>query len=362
MEIDPAEPFWPFYLAEVHHRRGDLEQADVSYRQVLARDPDYAQAYLRLGMIAEARSKTLDSESGFHLTQAAGWYDQYHELAPGDLLGLKRLAKVCAALSEAGIEEESCHTAALRVISSELRAAPPASGLQLASAPDVLLAEALQARADDRRLVADLLGIPIENVELGPNLVENDGFEELKDGSPSRWVWLPMVGGASQSDASFAGGDDEWLSFEGQGAARIEGLWVQPQVGTRPVIAGFWHWDDAERKLQSIGLRTGGPYLFSLYYRTRETSQGGASILLSHNPDALWADFYDLPDTRETWRRFVAIGWNRTGAEVAIHPLVSSSGPGSVVFDAVQVRRVQLAVGTKVEAGEARFWVIGADD
>ncbi len=362
IQVDPEELLWPFYLAETHHRRGDFEEAAEAYRQLLGRDSNYAPAFLRLGIVAEARSKTLGAESQSYLMEAASWYDRYHEMAPGDFLGLKQLVAVCAALEEAGTEDQNCHKAALRVSSSEPQSAPLASNTQPATTPAAVLEQALQTRADDRRLVADLLGIPPENVELGPNLVENGGFEEQRGESPSRWVWRPLVGGDPRRDATFAGGDDAWLSFEGQGAVRVEGLWVQPQEGKQPAIAGFWHWDDAERRLQSIRLRTSGPYLFSLYYRTMDVSQGEARILVSHSPDVLWTDFYSLPDTAGTWRRFVAIGWNRTGAEAAIHPLVSSSAQGSVVFDAVQLRRVQLPIGTEMEAGEARLWVIEADD
>jgi tetratricopeptide (TPR) repeat protein len=53
----PAQPDWPFYLAELYHRRGDLDRAETAYKQVLQIDPDYAQAYLRLGMIYEARAE-----------------------------------------------------------------------------------------------------------------------------------------------------------------------------------------------------------------------------------------------------------------------------------------------------------------
>ena len=57
---------WPedadilFYLAELYHRRGDLERAEAAYRQVLAADEEYAQAYLRLGMVAEANCDELE--------------------------------------------------------------------------------------------------------------------------------------------------------------------------------------------------------------------------------------------------------------------------------------------------------------
>ena len=45
----PTQPDWPFYLAELYHRRGDLDQAETAYEQVLQIDPEYAQGYLRLG-------------------------------------------------------------------------------------------------------------------------------------------------------------------------------------------------------------------------------------------------------------------------------------------------------------------------
>jgi tetratricopeptide (TPR) repeat protein len=53
IERYPTEPGWLFYLAELYHRRGDLDWAEAAYRQVLEVDPTYAQAYLRLGMIYE---------------------------------------------------------------------------------------------------------------------------------------------------------------------------------------------------------------------------------------------------------------------------------------------------------------------
>ena len=75
---------------------------------------------------------------------------------PDDLLGLKRLAEVCTALEDpstgpfgeaqdrlragAGVEDESCREAAA-------------------------LREELEARTDDRRIVAELLGVPVEKAD-----------------------------------------------------------------------------------------------------------------------------------------------------------------------------------------------------
>ena len=62
-EYDPAEPDWPFYLAELYRCRGDLERAEVAYRRALEIAPDYAQAYLRIGMLYEARAEEQAVES-----------------------------------------------------------------------------------------------------------------------------------------------------------------------------------------------------------------------------------------------------------------------------------------------------------
>jgi len=57
IERYPTDPDWPFYLAELYHRRGDLDRAEAAYRQVLALDQNYAPAYLRIGMLYEARAE-----------------------------------------------------------------------------------------------------------------------------------------------------------------------------------------------------------------------------------------------------------------------------------------------------------------
>lgn len=62
-EYYPAEPDWPFYLAELYCCRGDLERAEAAYRRALEIAPDYAQAYLRIGMLYETRAEEQAVES-----------------------------------------------------------------------------------------------------------------------------------------------------------------------------------------------------------------------------------------------------------------------------------------------------------
>jgi tetratricopeptide (TPR) repeat protein len=331
----PAEPDWPFYLAEFYHRRGDLGRAEVAYRQVLEVDPGYTQSYLRLGVVAETKSQR-------RLEEAASWYCRYYKVAPQDLLGLKRLAAVCAALEEAGVENEHCRKAA-----SQVDAEPET----IASA---VLQEALTAYTDDRGIVAELLGVPVTDVELGPNLVENSGFEVIRK-KPEGWKWSDMFNREPFNAAAFAGGGEELLSFEGQQVIRVDGFWVRRQEDRSLARAGFG-------QRSEVVLAENLPYLFSLYYRTLRVPDGKASAWVSGDPKVLWALDHGVVATNGAWRRFVAIGWNRSGAEAAIHPLVRSFAAGSVEFDDVQIRLIRLPETTAVEIDEARFRVIGQDD
>ena len=120
---------WPedadilFYLGELYHRRGDLDQAETVYEQVLQIDSEYAQAYLRLGMVAEERGRQGEGETRkASLEAAAGWYERYYELAPDDLLGLKKLTEMCAVLEQT--EERTRVAARRRRCEKKCRPAP----------------------------------------------------------------------------------------------------------------------------------------------------------------------------------------------------------------------------------------------
>jgi tetratricopeptide (TPR) repeat protein len=110
----PEDPVLLFYLAEIHHQRGDLEGLEAVYEQVLAVEPQYAQVYLRLGMLAEA-SYELRGASVAKLAEAAEWYGQYYDTTPDDLLGLWRLVGVCTTLEDSGVENGDCGEMAERV-------------------------------------------------------------------------------------------------------------------------------------------------------------------------------------------------------------------------------------------------------
>jgi len=52
----PHDPEWAFYRGEMYHRQGKLDEALRSYERAIELDPQYAEAYLRIGMVYEERA------------------------------------------------------------------------------------------------------------------------------------------------------------------------------------------------------------------------------------------------------------------------------------------------------------------
>jgi tetratricopeptide (TPR) repeat protein len=358
LEQRPEDADVLFYRAELYHRRGELDEAEEAYQQVLALDPEYAQAYLRLGSVAEERGSGGAGEQGVEdPMEAAAWYDRYHEVAPEDLLGLKRLAEVCGALEGAGVGDRSCRSAAERMKTAdeerrgqrEERTDETGEG----ETPAAVLGEALAERTDDRRIVAELLDVPVEDVRLGPNLMEDGGFSEWAGGRPRSWQWSAMFSREPFGSAAFLGAAETFLTLDGESAVRVDGLWLQQEERKSLPRAGFWYND-------GITLTVDKPYLFSAYYRTARVPENGARIW-SGGPEILWAHDHGLPASNGTWRHFVAVGWNGSGAKAAIRPLVRSFSVGSVLFDQVEMRPVELEDPSVIRVREARFYLTGRD-
>ncbi len=336
----PAQPDWPFYLAELYHRRGNLDQADTAYKQVVEMDAQYTQAYLRLGMLAEERGR--QGEGGTrrqNVAEAAAWYNHYHAGAPDDLLGLKRLTETCAALEEAHVEDESCIAAAQRVSRHTQLAMRDSSSETAAQTetPAAVLQEALASHTDDRRIVAELLEVPVEEVKLGPNLVGDGGFELQRRSWTAMWQWSSMFNRDPFSPAAFLGGPDKLDAFEERQSARIDGLWVQEVENRSPARAGFWHNSE-------IAPMASTPYVVSFYYSTDGIARKqGAAIWLSDDDDVFWRSNLWLTNTDGEWGHFVAVTWNRSSGESAVRPLIRSFAPGRFKIDNVQIRLVELS-------------------
>jgi tetratricopeptide (TPR) repeat protein len=295
----PTEPVWPFYLAELYHRRGDLSQAESVYRRVLEVAPAYTQVFLRLGMLAEASC----GREG----EAVEWYERYHEMAPDDLLGLRKLIEVYDRLDS-----------------------PAARPLR----------EELEAIADDRHVVAELLEVPVESVALGPNLVENGGFEVWEEGKPEGWGISNMARGNPRNRGRFVCGVDTINGWDGM-AARVNGLWLQQQSEKEPGRFGLRVWDEKQRALRFINLKPHRPYLIAVMYRTEGSPVGGATMWLTGE---VTPEYFPrepgLPSTVGQWRRFVVLRCNPLDEPFSLNPLLRIWAPERAWFDDMTIREV----------------------
>jgi tetratricopeptide (TPR) repeat protein len=344
----PEEPAWAFMLAESYHRAGELDQAVMGYRRVLEMEEAPPLTYLRLGAVYEALAGV--DGGPYSLQQAVERYADYFYLVPEDLLGLQSLGRACAALDTAGVVDAHCAE-----VSQQLGGV---SG-QVADSPATVLSAALAHLTDNQRVAADLLGIPAEDLTLGPNLIQNAGFESSQREPLPRWVWSDMSNRAPFNAGCFVGGADSLAPFEGRQSARVNGLWVQQEAGKSHARAGFWQRFDLLESGQPITLTTGMPYLISLDYRTTGLSAPAmATLWMSESPDVLWgSQDYTLPSTNGSWYHVVVVGWNRAEEDVAVRPLVRLFGVGQVEFDDMQLRPLDMVDAGSLEPTDPLFYI-----
>jgi tetratricopeptide (TPR) repeat protein len=300
----PSDPDWSFYLGELHHRRGDLDQAMLAYQRALEISPDYVQAYLQLGMVNELQMGV--SSDGERLQEAISWYRRYQEAMPDDLLGLKKLLAV----------------------------------YQICDQPEkASLRERWLDNTEERRIVAELLDITPGEVDLGPNLVSNGGFERWIETRPDLWKWSDMFNREPFDAANFVTGADELFYIEGQKAGRIHGFWFQHEREKSEARAGFWERGNVYR---GVDIKPDAVYLISFYYSTTSNSSHQIGVWLSTDPDLLAHGDYWLSGTGGSWHKFVALVWHKEGTGNLFSPLLRSWGTGSVYFDDAKVMQVNL--------------------
>jgi hypothetical protein len=220
------------------------------------------------------------------------------------------------------------------------------------------LSKALDDRMDDHRIVAELLELPPRDLSLGPNMVENPDFEVVSGDGFSSWIWSDMYNRLPFNAGSFVGGEDSFAPFNGQYNARINGLWTQDKANRSPARAGFWQrtslLEDSVKGPIIVSERY--PYVISFYYRTIHLSENSrATVWLSDDPDVFWAGDHSLPPTFGTWHHFVAVGWNRSGGDIVIEPLVRLFGVGQVDFDLIQIRPIEVFEYAKIKPSGTLF-------
>ena len=303
IEGDPDQADWLFYLAELYHRRGDRAQAEAAYQHVLAADPAYVQAYLRLGMVAEASSPA-SSEARPQFLEAAAWYEHYHRLAPADPAGLKAWADVLEALGD-----------------------PQAATLR----------EEWELKRDDRHVVAGMLGVPVESVEVGPNLVRNAQFENWEGANAVGWRLGLYLGPGGDCGLYSTGSDG--LVPEGNAAAILT-LWGEATP------------DGARTYAEYIGEAlaiTDTMYVVSLDYSSSPFTEGNGLLFLGDyvHYDGIVLVQQVLPPTHGQWCTVHVLADGVAATHSALVPLVRNWGGGEFWFRGVQVKPVSLGSGAR---------------
>ena len=201
----------------------------------------------------------------------------------------------------------------------------------------VALYERLTDRAE-RIAASQVLGVDVQDVVFGPNLVANGEFEHWLADRPRSWAWSLMAGGTDFAPALFVGGSDGGYSPSGSPSARVQGLWLQQAPGVGPARAGFWQWDEASAQLGSIRLTPGAVHVVSLNYLTLDISSGAPSVWLSTGGSGCWANDRGLASTGGEWRHMLAICGPVPATAEPVQPLVRLFGTGTVLFDDVLIR------------------------
>jgi len=305
MEIHPGQSQLYYYQGQLYQRRGELQEAMDALQTAIGLNAQFAPAYLEM-------ARTYETTGG--LSEAISWYERYHRMVPQDLWSLKKLAELYHQIGD------------------------------LEAAAD--RREELKARTDDKAIVAEVLGVEADEVLLGPNLIENAGFEQGAT-SPLGWNWALMTGSEVWNEAAFFGGVDSFEVYEGERSSRVEGFWTETATDREEARAGYW----AEE--MALGPKT--LWVLSFYYRTWNLGDGDASVWVSYDPEVVFAADHRLPTTDGAWRKAVIVGWNRKASVGPVKPLLRNWGVGSVWFDDVGLRQIRVQGTSEPMSGETTF-------
>jgi tetratricopeptide (TPR) repeat protein len=285
-----------FYQAELYHRRGQWEQAEATYRQVLMVNPHYAQAYLGLGMVAEAKCRASNAKCQNGLEESAQWYNQYHEMTPDDLLGLRKLTEITESLGK-----------------------PEAA----------MLRERLQARTDDRQVIAELLRVPADAVELGSSLIQGNTLTTGAQGVSVGWLC-----GANT-------GQDSWQfpvvdgPLEQEGRVRIANPWWPASS----VTSGETLYTNCRGNALTVPTSW---LALSLWYKLEGGSSDSGLVYLESADSHVYEFLTPLPDTSGRWIKVVIVGLTPE-AHPRFFPNIRNRAAANVWFQDVSVRPLKLS-------------------
>lgn len=327
----PLDPDWPFYRAELDYRRRALHEAREGYLEALWREPEYAPAHLKLGMLVASRMAN-ESPEQHEIDEAVHHLAKYTAMRPDDLLGWKQLATICLWYAS--------HLAPAQC--QELRG----------------------ANYSDAQVLAHLLDLPDDAVELGLNLVQNGEFEDWNSTGLLNWEWTSISNLPPSRQRLFLGAPDDFATIQDSNTARIHAL--RPPVEMPQITSGggYMSWDMEGGHPHVIPLEPGRPYLLSFYYRTDLLGDEGAGVYLADKNDMapFWTTGdYGLRRTGGAWYHVLAIGTNSDSYDFAIVPRLRSFTTGTVQFESFALRPITISKQLQPETSN-RIWVLTGED
>jgi hypothetical protein len=184
--------------------------------------------------------------------------------------------------------------------------------------------------------VAPILGVAASELQLGPELIQNGGFERFGDSEdlPSPWRASFASTGGSWNQGAFVVGPDSAAPYNGSLALRIDGLALVRRTDREPARAGFLY--------PSLQVEAGDLYAVSFVYRTRAVADGAVSLWLGERADVIASGDSFLPGTNGEWQRATLIGRNSSGSPATINVLLRLWDEGTVWFDDISLRQVVL--------------------
>jgi tetratricopeptide (TPR) repeat protein len=296
----PSSNQWRILLGELYQRRGDLDHAEYYFDSLVEVDPS---SYLKLGLLEESRYMKTGNVN--HLESAWERFEQYYELAPEDLYGLRTLEQ----------------------LGTELKY-PEADSLK----------QEFQNRIDIASGVAALLDVSVKQLTLGETILANGEFEKWTSTElPLAWRFVDYASGGPFDRGLFVNGKDNHCSWDGA-CMRIKGVWLERNDDDN---VGLGNSGISPRQIGTRNLpvlpASDEPFVLSFFYKTK---RAGLIIWIAEDEKLMFEGNYALPPTNGTWRQFILIGWNHTGRSKPFELLFRSFSVGDIWIDDIAINPI----------------------
>ena len=196
------------------------------------------------------------------------------------------------------------------------------------------------ASPPDPALVATLLDLPPDAVQLGPELLANGafgGYQPLTRRVPA-WQAHYWRDGTVVNFGLFVLGVDAAPDLPNRAALRVSTIYRENNPDRKGTRAGFWY-------AEPITLTAQTAYVFHFAYRTHGLEGHGPALFLTEARDVMFRNDRDFAASEGQWRRVTVVGWNQSEHEQTVRPLLRMWAHGDVWFTDVSMREVRFAPG-----------------